>query len=726
MRAALIALRILASGLVDLRLERRGDLFLAMVADYLSISTVVGEHIRKRINELDTDWDQKPLSRLSTAQYIKKVIFDSNMRDGLDLESIISWLAKSERRLFLQLLNDSADTLASELELRGAQTAPEVMMLRELLQLGEIDTALLSFAHAILVSSSGMINFLSCCTIISPSHACDAVALALGLHSGFLSNCLSEKTLLESLRLIEIDRSPHDLYRFVGVSEIMNRLLRKHHDTGESMLREVTSCVQPATLSSDDFPHLTSEIDGLVRFLSGAAATSTAGVNVLIYGEPGTGKTELAKVLATRVQCQFYQVSCKDDNGDSSGAKERFDSLRFAQIYLKASPNCLIMFDEAEDVFPVNEVWGPRRTAGKAWVNELLETNPVPVIWISNKIDQMDPAYLRRFQYHLEVRKPPLEVRERILASRFGDLDVSSEFVQRLARSDDMTPAMIGSAALFARLSGAKSGSDLESLVDYQLKASCQALGKKLAPAETKVVTTYDLQSLNVDCQFPVERIIQALGRSGSGSLCFHGVSGSGKTALAQHITRQLNKKLMVRMASDLLDMYLGGTEKRINAMFREAGENGSVLLLDEADSFLRDRRGAQRSWEVTQVNELLQQIERFQGIFICTTNLFRDLDQAVLRRFTFKIEFHPLNAEQRERMFVREALQGEASRINAAMRHRLNALDHLTPGDFATVMRQANLLGEVFEATAFLDQLEQEHAAKLDSGTRKPMGFMA
>jgi hypothetical protein len=73
-------------------------------------------------------------------------------------------------------------------------------------------------------------------------------------------------------------------------------------------------------------------------------------------------------------------------------------------------------------------------------------------------------------------------------------------------------------------------------------------------------------------------------------------------------------------------------------------------LLLDEADSFLQDRRGAQRTYEVTEVNEMLQGMERYNGIFICTTNLLDRLDQAALRRFTFKIRFKPLAARNARR----------------------------------------------------------------------------
>ncbi len=70
------------------------------------------------------------------------------------------------------------------------------------------------------------------------------------------------------------------------------------------------------------------------------------------------------------------------------------------------------------------------------------------------------------------------------------------------------------------------------------------------------------------------------------------------------------------------------------------------------AGRFLSDRRDAQRNWEVTQVNEFLTQMESFDGIFICTTNLMERLDQASLRKFAFKVKFDYLTKPQRISMF--------------------------------------------------------------------------
>jgi SpoVK/Ycf46/Vps4 family AAA+-type ATPase len=149
------------------------------------------------------------------------------------------------------------------------------------------------------------------------------------------------------------------------------------------------------------------------------------------------------------------------------------------------------------------------------------------------------------------------------------------------------------------------------------------------------------------------------------------------------------------------------------------------VLLLDEADSFLQDRRGAQRTYEVTEVNEMLQGMERFHGIFICTTNLMDRVDQAALRRFTFKIQFKPLTRVQRESMFVAEACAGDVCQLAPALAARLAALEQLCAGDFAAVKRQAVILDTVMAPADFLEQLEAEHRIKPEVRDARGMGFI-
>ena len=228
-----------------------------------------------------------------------------------------------------------------------------------------------------------------------------------------------------------------------------------------------------------------------------------------------------------------------------------------------------------------------------------------------------------------------------------------------------------------------------------------------------------------MESRFEIPRIVQALVARGHGTLCFYGAPGTGKTALAEHIAKALDKPLSVKQASDLMSKYVGETEQKMAAMFREAEAEKAVLLLDEADSFLQDRRGAQRTYEVTEVNEMLQGMERYRGIFICTTNLLDRFDQAALRRFTFKILFKPLLRAQRETMFVVEALDGDATLCTEALNSRLAKLDQLCPGDFAAVKRQAEILDSALSPDEFMQQLEAEHRIKPEVRELRNMGFM-
>jgi SpoVK/Ycf46/Vps4 family AAA+-type ATPase len=218
--------------------------------------------------------------------------------------------------------------------------------------------------------------------------------------------------------------------------------------------------------------------------------------------------------------------------------------------------------------------------------------------------------------------------------------------------------------------------------------------------------------------------LAEALRSHPRGSVLLFGPPGTGKTAYVRHVAERLEKPLLVRRASDLLNPYVGMTEKFIAEMFHRAREEGAVLLLDEADSFLRDRRGAVRSWEVTQVNELLVGMEHFDGLFVCSTNLVDDLDQGAFRRFVVKVRFDYLRPEQAWAMF--EALCAQVGVApEPGLRGPVGRLRILTPGDFATTHRQIVLGGESASAARIVELLEEECRMKRDGeGRVRGIGF--
>ena len=179
----------------------------------------------------------------------------------------------------------------------------------------------------------------------------------------------------------------------------------------------------------------------------------------------------------------------------------------------------------------------------------------------------------------------------------------------------------------------------------------------------------------------------------------------------------------MYKRQSDIISPYVGETEQKIALMFKQAKQDGAMLLLDEADSFLSERQSAKNLWEVTAVNEMLTQMERFEGLFICSTNLMQRLDTASLRRFALKIRFDYLKPEQRWQLFQAQAKKFARSQ-EPEYRSALNRLTNLTPGDFATIRRQAKLLNIPLTADELLKRLKQECKTK-NSSCHRQIGFI-
>ena len=533
--------------------------------------------------------------------------------------------------------------------------------------------------------------------------ATSALARMLGLREHVVRARLAHDAPLAVLHLVDRGR------QYCAVSGVMRRVARAPRCGSVGLANLLQGVGRKSVLGWDDFAHLGPARDIARAVLTAGLQRGEVGLNILLHGEPGTGKTEFATVLGEVCSVPVRFVGEADDYGGEPTRGERVGAFTLAAALAGRAGQTVVAVDEADDLLcGVDSANRASREGSKLFMNRMIERAAAPTIWIVNDPERLGESVVRRMTLAIQFRRPPLRVRQTMVRrmSAGQKIRLTNASVDRLAALE-AAPALLAAGFRAGRL--ARGGVDA---IAGTITGLMVALGSPSpVPKPDRLRFDPALSRADTDLAVLADRAVAAA--TGPLSFLLSGPSGSGKSAYARYLAQSLGLEVYERRASDLLDPYVGMTERRISEAFAAASDSGSILIIDEIDSLLRDRATVQRGWEATMVNEMLIGMERHSWPFAFTTNAPDVLDPAVQRRFLFKVKFLEMDEDRARRAFEQT--------FGILPPKSLDRVSPLVPADFNLVARQLVVLGNC-APERIVEMLAAEVACKTVAG--REIGF--
>lgn len=479
------------------------------------------------------------------------------------------------------------------------------------------------------------------------------------------------------------------------------------------------------------------------------------GLSILLYGEPGTGKTNIAISLGRSLGKDVYFIA-QSINSESNSATRYSANFRYAALTSARQQlppdKCILVVDECDDMIESLESFGlfglyNMKNSGEAkgQLNNVLDMNRHTIIWICNSHqDSISISSRRRFDYSMHFDSLPPESRVHIWENclkKYGcEKSLTPDHIAMLAKTFNVNAGGISNAVKNASAICKKyPQKDFSSYLMEFLNVHCELMNiNQSENAHKEPARDYTLDGLNIHSNLTPQQLLDACRNflnvqsnhvqndrdCPRMNILLHGVPGSGKTEFVKYAACTLHMKLKIMTAADLLNAYVGETEKSIVQAFANAQKNHEILFFDEGDSLLYPRNMADRSWEISQVNTLLAEMEKFNGIFIISTNFIQRLDSAVLRRFTFRLHFDYLENDGKLKFFNTYFKHMNLPALTAKETDKLYSIPRLTPSDFRNVRQQFFYLSESDLTNAkLIDMLMQETNSRDSQGNYKNLG---
>ncbi|MFN3700736.1 MAG: AAA family ATPase [Alphaproteobacteria bacterium] len=522
-----------------------------------------------------------------------------------------------------------------------------------------------------------------------------------------------------------MDRDPNEY--FPRLSDEVGEVLAQPNLEKSDIIEAFIGTPANSDLDIEDFEYMgQDDIDLICKLIQNAVKDNTPGVNILIYGPAGGGKTELSKAISKKLGISMYSIGEDEGNtesreltnydefGDATSTlktggrkttnQKRLSDLVRAQSLLKDGGSAFLLFDEIEDLLlKGTDSEKAADTESKIVINRLLEKNPVPVIWNGNDPDKFHQAVRDRFIFSLYVDHPPVMVRKKIWQKQASlqGVDLSDEDISSLAREYDASPRKITLALKAAKSSGlGKKG------IEMVLPASAKiTLGSSVAIKDYSTTSRFynpDFSNIQAPEQdnFSLREVLERAKNKKSLALLANGPQGSGLRSLARHVAEDLNMNISEYSMAGLITQgpMEPGPAQKIMQAFNGAADMRRVLAIHDLE-VLAGAASDEKSWDRELMDVLIGAIREHQLPLILTSG---EKDT----KFPFKLKAVFSNQIRLNAMSVAQRSAAFETFFGQSAPSLIDRLEGIVPADFANVRKDILKMD--------MDQIHSGHVLKL------------